>query len=145
MSNMSSPAEKEDRMLDFVLVALETPDPFMHEVRRCHFASCLCGALMGCQVTVPVDVADALAWQAVRSPEQVMQDRECIVASIEARAAQLWRDGTCDAWYKGCDERLRSVSRTVNAPLLLELATKCDYHDIDCVEMFRVGTPAGVT
>ena len=60
-------------------------------------------------------------------------------AALEKRNAELWETGACEDWFKGCDERVRAVACTVNAPLLLELATVADHHDTQCVEMFRSG------
>ena len=140
MYKMAALAAKEDRMLEFVLNALDTPDPFLHEVRShgFHLSMC-CGCACLCQVDVTADVADALAWQAARSPEQVMQERERVVAALESRGAQLWKEGKVDEWFKGCDPRVRRVAQTVNAPLLLELARECNYHDTEVVEKFRSG------
>ena len=64
--------KKEDELkLDFTLDAVEGTNPF------------------ATQAAVHQDVADALRWQAERSPQQVCSQREQIMRKLEDEAADL--------------------------------------------------------
>ena len=39
------------------------------------------------------------------------------------------------------DEVLQRFAAEVNGPLMVALAEKVGYHDVDCVELFRKGAP----
>ena len=39
------------------------------------------------------------------------------------------------------DEVLQRFAAEVNGPLMVALAEKAGYHDVDCVELFREGAP----
>ena len=68
-----SSEEKEDELkLEFTYSALHDVDPF------------------ATHTVAPADVAAALAWQADRSPEQVLCEREEIMRKLEAEAGGLW-------------------------------------------------------
>ena len=113
--------DKSKRKLAFTLEALETADPFVKEV------------------TTPVDVLMALEWQSVRSPAQVMQEREHIISSLELEGAAMWRSGRCAEWFLGCDPVVQVVSKTVNGPMLQDLATAVGHADSQCPDVFRKG------
>ena len=39
------------------------------------------------------------------------------------------------------DDVLQRFAAEVNGPLMIALAEKAGYHDVDCVELFREGAP----
>ena len=63
---------EDELKLEFAYDALHDVDPF------------------ATQTAVHVDVAAALKWQAARSPQQVMHEREMIMQRLEAEAGRLW-------------------------------------------------------
>ena len=113
--------DKSKRKLAFTLEALETADPFVKEV------------------TTPVDVLRALEWQSIRSPAQVMLEREHIISNLELGGAEMWRAGRCAEWFLGCDPAVQEVSKTVNGPMLQDLATAVGHEDSQCPDVFRKG------
>ena len=114
--------DKSKRKLAFTLEALETADPFVKDV------------------STPVDVLRALEWQSVRSPAQVMQEREHIISKLELGGAEMWSSGLCAEWFLGSDPAVQLVSRTVNGPMLQDLATAVGHGDSQCPEVFRKGS-----
>ena len=47
--------------------------------------------------------------------------------------------GTVSKWYQGTDTLVREVSRTVNGPMLAELAVEAGVKNTKCVDVFRAG------
>ena len=60
---------------------------------------------------------------------------------IEARGRVLSDCGAIAEWFSQADIRVRTVACDVNGPLLEELARSVNYHDLECVEHFRLGAP----
>ena len=87
------------------------------------------------------DVRQCLLWVASRSEDQIIADRESFICRIEQRGNHLLTSGAVEKWFVGSDEYVRAVSRTVNGPLLEELAHGVNFHDSACIEHFRVGAP----
>lgn len=92
---------------------------------------------------------------------QVNAHREKTISEIEMRAKEMRRCGATADWANVKDSRLREAAHGVNGPLLVgylcrvfafvsaacacecqeSLAKDINYHDIGCIEMFRVGAP----
>ena len=49
------------------------------------------------------------------------------------------RDGSCRRWLAKSDVHVREVSATVCGPLLAKLAVETQFHDSECVDLFRTG------
>ena len=113
--------EEDVKKLKFTLEAIAAADPFQQEV------------------SLHRDVEHALEWQAQRTPQQVMQEREETITSLERAGDMMWREGICDFWLKDADEGVRSVSATVNGIILEDLCRAVSYEDSACVELFRSG------
>ena len=78
---------------------------------------------------LPKQVANALQWCAVRTPQQRMRDRELAIEHIERVAEAPGSAGPI----------VRAVSQGVNGPLWEHLAECSSYHDPCAVDMFREG------
>ena len=91
--------------------------------------------------SIPEDVESALKWQAGKSSEQVIREREATLCYLEATGKSMWDKGLCEAWFADCTDEIRAVSCTVNGPLLAYLASSVGYCDQSCVEFFRKGAP----
>ena len=83
----------------------------------------------------------ALKWQAERTAEEIINDRESVMRDIEAKGHEFWKNGAAQAWLDEAVPTVRKVVETVNGPLLQYLGAKALHSDIGCVEMLRVGAP----
>ena len=83
--------------------------------------------------------AQAIEWQAARSPAEVMQQREEMISQIELANTVLWESGKCEHWFRNCDPIIQKVSEGVNGYLLQELLTASHHCDVAAVELFRTG------
>ena len=103
----------------------------------------------------------ALEWMAERSPQQEMVEREAKIKAIEQLAEEMKTNGTKNAWfeYTLCpfqmcsdtsnsgrsknikDPALRRFAKEVHGPMMELLAKKADYHDRECVSIFKTGSP----
>ena len=81
------------------------------------------------------------------------------MSQIEAAAREMQANGSCDAWFEKSTSGIKKVvshtlhlclpqllhvachkvSNGVNGPIMELLAAACQYHDADCIEMFRSG------
>ena len=117
-----SKADKEEQKLEFTLKALDSPDPFEQ------------------QIVLPPDITEAMRWQAVRSPEEVIGEREVIMQRLEAADRVMRKNGLCDKWFEGADHQVRRVAASVNGIILEDLCRAVEYTDSSCVELFRKGS-----
>ena len=83
---------------------------------------------------IPADVDAALAWQAARTPEQVINEREHIMSTLEAVGRRMWQDGSCQRWMHGADETIVCVAKSVNGPLLEDLCKAAAYEYAACLD-----------
>ena len=88
---------------------------------------------------LPPGVEEALAWQASRTPFEIVQERETIMSNLEAAGQAMWGKGLCAEWLRGGDANAAKVSATVNGVMMADLCRAVDFHDFECVEMFRAG------
>ena len=51
----------------------------------------------------------------------------------------MWECGAPQQWLCSADPDAQRISSEVNGPLLLELASSVQWHDLDVVELFRSG------
>ena len=112
---------EDDAKINFVLNALDAEDPFKMES------------------VIPKEVEEALAWQASKTPSEVMNEREAILSNLESAGEVMWRNGLCAAWIQGADPCVAKVSATVNGIMLTDMCRAIDYRDFECVELFRTG------
>ena len=98
---------------------------------------CALFCLLCVQAKIPDDVAAAFRWQADKTPEEVISDREYILSSLEAEGRSMWASGACESWLQSADAALAAVSVTVNGPILLDLCRAIGYDDAECVDLFR--------
>ena len=75
---------------------------------------------------------------ASRSPQQIVQERESILCSLEARAEELINNGACSTWLNEADPDIKIISYSLNGPLLEELASATHYHVFECINIFRL-------
>ena len=102
--------DKEEQKLEFTLKALESPDPFEQHAQ------------------LPADVTEAMYWQAARSPEEVIGEREVIMQRLEAADRVMRKNGLCDKWLEGADLEVKRVAASVNGIILEDLCrpkSKC--------------------
>ena len=118
-------------------------------------ASCL-----GTGLVALVVHPQALDWMRGRSVDEIYNAREAAVCAIEQLGQRLRANGAADAWcvpgsstrsvrsalvqqccvrLAGADSGIRSVSGTVNGPLLEALARRAGCIDAECIELFRRG------
>ena len=124
-------------------------------------------AISGPDPTVDRKALDSLAvetlrWQAERSAEQIMAEREGMIAALEEAAHEMRASGAVKEWNAGCDGEILQVcdlisqcsasvsaavlpswevSRGVNGLLLEQLAAVTGHVDAQFVEFFRKGAP----
>lgn len=72
---------------------------------------------------------------------QVIEQRTGIIEQIEAAAEELKSNGEREGWLASADPLVREVSKDVNGPLLEMLAEAINFHDCECIELFRKGCP----
>ena len=58
-----------------------------------------------------------------------------------ALGKHMWETGMCDKWYSSCHPEVRAVSKSVNGPMLSDLAAATNHVDKNVVEFFRHGAP----
>ena len=80
-----------------------------------------------------------LEWGVEKSPEEIMTKRNAMIAQIEQANNTMRKSHGCEEWFKGCDPLVRKVTKNVNGALFQQLLVATDYHDVDCVNMFRRG------
>jgi hypothetical protein len=85
------------------------------------------------------DVVDAVRWQAITSPVQIMAFRDAAVKEIEEMAAVFKYSGRLDEMLKDSDAGIRGISSAVNLPLLEWLLKKFQHPDGGVVKLFTEG------
>ena len=113
----------DNQKLEFAFKALTIDDPF------------------AASVELPKDVEEALEWQASRSPEAVMQERESSTTEVERAGRIMWETGRCTAWLQDSDEHVKKVSQTVNGVMMHDFAGALAHSDADIANMFQQGAP----
>jgi hypothetical protein len=90
---------KDERKLDYALDAVRGPSPFVNDV------------------VLEVAVDEALEWQASKTAEQVMDERENMICALE-RADKLMREsGAVSDWFDGCDKDIAKVRWLIVVPV----------------------------
>ena len=84
-------------------------------------------------------VEEAIAWQAARTPAEVMEEREKMISQIEFAGSELKASGKCAEWFSGCDEILKHATKGVNGFLMQELLLAAQHCDKSAAELFRLG------
>ena len=82
---------------------------------------------------------EAIAWQAARTPAEVMEEREKMISQIEFAGSELKASGKCAEWFSGCDEILKHATKGVNGFLMQELLLAAQHCDKAAAEIFRLG------
>lgn len=82
-----------------------------------------------------------LQWQAKRSPREIMDAREEVVAALEKAGQAMMQSGAAQRWFAGADDDVVKVASGVNGLLLEQLAFITGHVDRECVEFFRRGAP----
>ena len=81
----------------------------------------------------------ALEWQASRSAQTVIEERERMIRAIEQADAKMRGTGWRDQWFCGSDPIITSLSGEVNGQLMEDLAAGIGFPVMECVEYFRTG------
>ena len=81
----------------------------------------------------------AVQWQASRTPEQIIAEREEMISSIEFAARELEESGKNAQWFEQCDEVTKSASQGVSGFLFQELLAAAKHIDPSVTELFRQG------
>jgi hypothetical protein len=87
------------------------------------------------------DVRQAIEWIGSRTESQIREEREIVVAKIEALAAEYWSQGQAGEWLSRAPEELRVVIKDVCGPLAEFLVAATNFEDPGCVESLRTGAP----
>ena len=133
---------KDEVMLQYMLDAVRSSGPFQQE-----------------SSLDPV-LVEALEWQAERSWQDIVAQREAFISALEEADRKMRASGALERWQAGCDEGIKEVrscfclvlaglvvatwqaSSGVNGLLLEFLAKITDHVDLDCVNFFRSGSHA---
>lgn len=84
-------------------------------------------------------IREALLWQASRTAEDVIAEREDMICALEKANAAMWQSGRASEWYRDCHPDVVEVSKTVNGQLMHDLAIAMKYIDTAAVQLFRTG------
>ncbi len=68
-------------------------------------------------------------------------EREALILEIERKAEEFRRNGDCERWLQQACPIIKEAAAAVNGPLLEYLAHLIGHGDLDCVDLFRYGTP----
>ena len=90
-------------------------------------------------VVLDASIHAAVAWAAATPPAVKARERERALDNLARRAQQLVASGRAEAWFAGAADTVRRVAATVNGPLCEALASELQYHDPECVNLFREG------
>ena len=89
--------------------------------------------------TVEVEIERALAWIAQRSPDDIMEEREKMIAGLEEADRAMRSSGCCQAWHEGVDDETLKVSGHTNGLLLSRLLEAVRYCDPGCALLLKEG------
>ena len=120
-SECESEMKDDNQKMAFTTKALSMDDPFVHSL------------------STPTDVEAALRWQAARSPEDVIREREYIITEVEKAGTVMWKSGRCADWFNGSNEQVKQVAQTVNGPMCHDFAAACNHSDTNIADIFRHG------
>ena len=87
----------------FCLRALDAYDPFELEA------------------TIPDQVAAAFRWQADKTPEGVISEKQHILSGLEAEGRSMWASDARKSWLQSEEAALAAVSVIVDGPILMDL------------------------
>jgi len=62
-----------------------------------------------------------------------------MISKIEEAGVEIRESGVLTEWFKGCDEKVKKVTKLVNGVLLSELLQQGEHADLECAEIFREG------
>ena len=100
--------------------------------KRCEFVACW-------HVVIDIISREVIAWQAARTPEEIITARENMIAALEEANNVMRETGRCQAWFDACEPTIKELCKGVNAQLMVELASAIKYKDMSCIEFFRTG------
>jgi hypothetical protein len=101
---------------------------------RCVAWRCRCGTVP------PACCNQAIEWQAARTADEVIREREEMISQLEFADAEIRRSSQHSKWLDGCKtDAVRQLAKEVNGFLFSELLAAVAYHDRDAVELFRRG------
>ena len=75
----------------------------------------------------------------MRSHTEVIAKREAMVKQLEQANQTQKKTHASEDWFKGCDPLVRKAAQNVKGALFQQLLVATDYHDVDCVNLFRRG------
>ena len=107
--------------LAYALAAYESDEPFGGDAPLC------------------TQLVEVLDWIAQRSTENIINEREGMIAALEEAGRRMWASGLAEKWYEGVDPMLRAAAGQVNGHLLEQLLRATGYHDWRCAHLFREG------
>lgn len=81
----------------------------------------------------------AIEWLVERTPDQVMQQREDMMATLEHASRLMHESGKCVDWFRNSDAKIKRVASGVNGPMLEQLLKGSQYCDCDCANLLREG------
>ena len=81
----------------------------------------------------------ALQWQASRTAEQVIAEREAMISALEEANTRMWESGVGDRWLSEAPRSVRNVAEGVNGHLLQQLLAVTGHPDEDLPLLFKHG------
>jgi hypothetical protein len=88
-------ASKDERKLEYATDAVRGPSPFVDDSK------------------LDPSVEEALLWQASKSAQEVIAEREAMICSLERAGALMWETGAAAGWSEGCDSDIAKVCLSV--------------------------------
>ena len=85
------------------------------------------------------DIREAIEWQAQRSPEEVVDERERMVAAIETADRWIRESGKSEAWLADSPAEIKKLCANVNGSLFYMLAEATNYPDLAAIDFLRKG------
>jgi len=83
--------------------------------------------------------AQAVQWQADKTPSQIIAAREEMISQIEFAASELRDSGKNAWWFEQCDEVTKKACDGVSGFLFQELLRASRHCDLQVTELFRQG------
>ena len=111
------------RKLEYTKAACEDPDPF------------------GAKDRIDGDVLGALEWIQSKAPDEIMEEREAMMSSLEEANRVMRETGLCDAWFGDCDPLIKNLCQNVNGHLAEQLALATGFCDPCSARLFKEGAP----
>ena len=87
------------------------------------------------------EINACIQWRKQSSNTDVRKFREEAICEIEQMGANMWKEMQPQKWMASSDPCVQQISCDVNGPLIQTLLDRIEFHDKDCVNIFKHGVP----